>query len=367
MRAKGFYALSMVLCNLILAAVACAANAENMTVQGTPLYICPSSTPRPTDVLPPPDPPTYPASFQANLNYAYVDPGRNTVNVQYLAQSVGWVQIGYSGLYQNGAFWPGSGGLQSIAYAAFNVPGFSSIYPVTLPPDVVSAQIWLTSAGGSFALSVVRYSSPVPGMPVSPPCCLPGPIYPTARPTYTPYPTPTLFAIPPGNGGAYFLDDPIYTYSGAIRLRLRMQSPITEGSFPVFPIFTAATWTLQITNVGAVEFDFLGGLQTYVSEIDDHGQVRAGVWSPSHLAALFLGIVEQAYYPHAVLPGQTITVKVAAWIPAGSRVRKVSMVLDSPASGDPGYATFTPGSGKGRVATWQNAVNTICRGEIQFP
>ena len=52
MRAKGFYALSLALCNLILAAVACAANAQNMTVQDTPLYICPSSTPRPTDVLP---------------------------------------------------------------------------------------------------------------------------------------------------------------------------------------------------------------------------------------------------------------------------------------------------------------------------
>src|SRR5262245_22223929 len=107
MRAKGYYALSLVVCSLILAAVACAANAENMTVQGTPLYICPSSTPRPTDVLPPPDPPTYPASFQANLNYPRVDPGRNTVNVQYLAQSVGWIQIAYSGLYQNGGVWPG--------------------------------------------------------------------------------------------------------------------------------------------------------------------------------------------------------------------------------------------------------------------
>ncbi len=358
---RASYSLALVLCSLILAVLACAANAQNMTVQGTPQYVCPSSTPRPTDMLPPPDSPTYPVSFQANLDYGFVDLGRDVVNVQYLVQSVGAIQVAYTGLYQDGSVWPGSNGVQLVSYAAFNAPGFNSSYPITLPANAVSAQIVISSAGGSFSFAVVWQSTPGTNIPVSPPCCLAAPIYPTPRSTYTPYPTPTLFMMTQD----YFLDDPVYNNSGVIRVRLRMRSPIVEGSLPILPLFTAATWTLEITNVGAVEFDFLGGLETYVSQIDDHGQIRDGVWSPSHLAAQFLGIVEQAYYPRAILPGQTITVKVAAWIPGGSHVRKVSMVLDSPASGDPGYATFAPG--KGHLATWQNAINMICSGEIKYP
>ncbi len=358
------WAAGPALCVLLLAILACAANAVNMTVQGTPKYICPSSTPRPTNTMPPPDPPTYPASFSANLDYYYVDPARSTIRVQYLAQNVGWVQIGYWGMYSTGLSWPGSGGLQYVAYAG-PWPGFSSTYSIFIPLDVTSATIAVYSGAGGNSFTLVRYTSPVASSPSYPPCCPPGPIYPTPRQTYTPYPTPTLFQMAAPD--SFFLDDPVYNYQGPVQLRLRMKSPIVHGSFPIFPIFTAATWNLEITNVGRVEFDFLGGLQAYVSEVEWNGQIRAGVWSPSHQAALFLGIVEQAYYPRAVMPGQTVSVKVAAWIPATSKVTKVSLVLDTYYSGDPGYATFTPGSGKGRLVTWRNAVNNICKGEIQYP
>jgi hypothetical protein len=236
---RTLWAAALALCVLLLAILACAANAVNMTVQGTPKYICPSSTPRPTNTMPPPDPPSYPPSFSANLDYYYVDPNRSTVRVQYLAQNVGWVQIGYWGMYSSGLTWPGSSGLQYVAYAG-PWPGFSSSYPIVIPLDVSSATIAVYSGGGGASFSVVRYASPVSSSPSYPPCCLPGPVYPTPRPTYTPYPTPTLFQMAAPD--SFFLDDPVYNYQGPVQLRLRMKSPIVHGSFPIFPIFTAATW-----------------------------------------------------------------------------------------------------------------------------
>jgi hypothetical protein len=347
---------------LLLVVLACTAHAVNMTVEGTPWYVCPSSTPRPTDMMPPPDPPIFPPAFAATVDYGFVDPNRSVVTVQYMAQNVGWVRISYSGTFASGEPWSGSNGLQSIAYTG-NWAGYSSVYPVAIPADVASALISLSSDGGGTSFAIVRNGVPTSSGANGAPCCLPAPIYRTPRPTYTPYPTPTLFKMTTD----YFLDDPIYNDVGPVRLRLRLKSPIVHGSFPIFPIFTAATWNLEITNVGSTEFDFLGGLQTYVNEVEWIGQIRPGVWSPSHEAAQFLGIVEQAYYPRAIMPGETASVKVAAWIPATARVTKVSLVLDTYHAGDPGYATFVPGSGKGRLATWQNNVNTICKGEIRYP
>jgi hypothetical protein len=365
----GLWAAALVLACLVLASLACEANAVNMAIQGTPRYTCPSSTPRPTDIAPPPDPPTYPAAFQANLNYLYVDPNRSVVNVQYLAQSAGWVRVSYFGTLQGGGAWTGSSGEVYLAYSGTNTPGFSGVYGVFIPVEVISAQIVVSSSGGSYSFGVVRYASPVPGSPAYPPCCLPPPIYPTPRPTYTPYPTPTLFSIPPYGNGGFFLDDPIYNDQPPIQLRLRLKSPIQSGSL-VLPFFglgwTAASWTLEISNVGTKEYDFLGAGYLYISEVrTPSGGLVPGVWSPAHNAAQFLGVVEQAYGPKAILPGVTVSVTVAAWIPVYATVSKVSLVLDPYHSGDPGWATFTPG--QGRVITWTNQVNTICKGEIQYP
>src|SRR5664279_4913348 len=363
------WAIAFAWMSLILVALACEANATNMAIPGTPRYICPSSTPRPTDPPLPPSPPTYPSAFQANLNYSYVDPSRSVVTVQFLAQSVGWVRVNYSGTFQGGSFWSGSNGDIYISYSGFNVQGFNSAYGVFVPSNVNTAQISVLIGGGSYTFSVVRSSAVIAGNPAFPPCCLPAPIYPTPRPTYTPYPTPTLYAIPPYGYGSFFLDEPIYNYQPPIQLRLRLRAPIQSGSL-VLPFFglgwTAASWTLEITNVGATEYDFLGAGYLYVSEVQlASGGLQDGVWSPAHEAAQFLGVVEQAYGPKAVEPGQTISVTVAAWIPVNATVSKVSLILDPYHSGDPGWATFTPS--QQHTLIWVNQINTICKGEIQYP
>src|SRR5262249_48011674 len=124
---------------------------------------------------------------------------------------------------------------------------------------------------------------------------------------------------------------------------------------------------LDITNVGSQEYEFLGGLSTFVAEIQNRdGLVVDDQFFPAHSAAVFLGFTESAYYAQAILPGQTVTVHVATWIPIQASVLKLGMTLNPGSGGDPGYATWAPGV-PGRYVTWQNKVNTICAGDIQYP
>src|SRR5436189_293115 len=148
MQPKVLWALALSVCSLVVASLACQANASNMAVNGTPLYICPSSTPAPTSTSVPPDPPTYYSSFQANLNYNYVDPTRSVVSVQFIAQNVGPVQVSYSGTNQDGSVWLGSNGYFPIAFTGPNSPGVISAYGVLIPSNVRSATILVTSNWG---------------------------------------------------------------------------------------------------------------------------------------------------------------------------------------------------------------------------
>lgn len=351
----------------ISAMLACQGNIENMTIGGIPKYVCPSSTPRPTDTQPPPSPPNYPAAFQVNLDYSYIDTTRTLVNVQILAQNVGTVMLNYQWTYRAGGTFINPTPI--IIANTGNFTGVQMSFPLNLPSSstISSAQVTVWSSISTLPFTISSFLSPLVTTPMLPPCCLPAPIYPTARPTYTPYPTPTTFEILPPL--AFYLEDPIYNRTPPVQLRLRMKSPIEEGMLAfIIPLLSAAAWRVEITNVGTVEYDFLGAGYTYVSEVTEGGVITTGVWPPSHQAADFLGITEQSYGPVALLPGQTITVQVAAWIPAGSSVSKVALLLNPYETGDPGWATFTPGSGKDQyIIHWQNALNTVCRGEIAYP
>jgi len=358
-------ALMLVVWMCAFAALACQGNVQNMTVNGVPKYVCPSATPRPTDIPPPPDPPTYPAAFQVTLNYPFVHPGRTVVNIQYLAQNVGTVSLVYTVVYATG----GSSSSSAILAYTGNYPGVQTSYPVYLPPPgtLAYAQITIYSGLSTATFTVTAYPFPYYTTPNPPPCCLPSPIYPTPRPTFTPYSSPTPFEMVAPT--AFFLEDPIYNRQPPVQLRLRMKAPIQQGMLKlIIPLFAAAAWTIEITNVGTVEYDFLGAGYTYISEMEKAGVVTPGIWPPSHYAADFLGITEQAYGPQAIQPGQTVILQVAAWIPVESRVSKVALLLNPYQSGDPGWATFTPGSGKeGMVIHWTNTLNMICRGEIAYP
>jgi hypothetical protein len=351
--------------------LACQGNVENMTIGGVPKYVCPSSTPKSTDIMPPPSSPNYPAAFQVNLNHSTIHSTRNVINVQYLAQNVGTVMLTWQ--YTNRATGIIYTNPTPLTLASTgNFAGVQSSYPLYLPASstISSAQITVWSSSGTYTYPISSYTISInPETPLVPPCCLPPPIIPTDRPTYTPYPTPTKFEILPPL--SFYLEDPIYNRTPPVELRLRMKSPILEHTEEIFWIleFTGASWQIEIKNVGQVEYDFLGAGYTYVSEVETStGTIKDGVWSPSHFAATFLGITESAYNPVALLPGETITVRVAAMIPGGSKVRKIALLLNPYLTGDPGWATFTPESGKDKyIIHWQNAPNTVCSGEIAYP
>ena len=349
---------------LLGAVLACQGDIRNMTINGVPKYVCPSATPRPTSTPLPPDPPTYPASFQVTLDYSYIDPTRTWVTVQYLAQNVGALYLSYSATYSSGATSTSS---PMLLAATANYAGVQSSYSITFPTGIAYGQIYLSSSLSPLTYTIVALTYPYPSQPNPPPCCLTAPIYPTPRPTTTPYPSPTPFEMLAPS--PFFLDDPIYNYQPPVQLRLRMKSPVKEGQLALLiPLLAAASWSIEITNVGSVEYDFLGAGYTYVSAVMLNGGTQTGVWPPSHYAATFLGIVEQAYGPQAIQPGQTLTVQVAAWIPVNGHVAQLALLLNPYQSGDPGWATFTPGSAAEKtVVHWQNTTNTICKGEIAYP
>src|SRR5476649_2134690 len=141
MRGKSLWSTALVFTSLLGTMLACAANAANMQVSGVPQYVCPSSTPKPTS------PPTYPGSFVANLNYYFIDPTRNVVQVQYLAQNVGGIRVSSWGTYPSGAPW--SSGTASVGYAG-NWPGTNGSYGIELPTGAATASVSVTTdlAGG---------------------------------------------------------------------------------------------------------------------------------------------------------------------------------------------------------------------------
>ncbi len=347
----GLAALTM----LVLAALACTAEKQNLDISGLPQYVCPSATPRPTNTPRPTSPPTYPFAFQANLNYSYVDVTRSTVYVQYIAQSVGAIQLSYSGVTSDGLAWTGSGGYFTIGYAPYGSPGSAGGYPVTLPYDVTSATIWVNG----YSFIVYRYPYPVSGSPNPYPCCLPGPIYPTPVPTYTPYPTPTLYV----RTNDYFIGDPVYA-AGSLKVRFRVTQITAQSTTVPDPQGNPQNvyiWQLEVKNIGSIEYSIFPAAQMYISQIvTPGGGTMDGVWGPSIRAAQAAGITTN-YDPVGLQPGETQTFTLVAFGPVGT-VYRLSYAMDSSERGS--GPTQVPGT---NIVSWINAVNTICKGEIQEP
>ena len=340
---------------LLLAALACTAEKQNLDIGGLPQYTCPSATPRPTDRPFPTSMPAYPTIFQANLDYTYVDVIRSTVLIQYIAQSVGPIQISYSGIDNLGQFWPGSGGPLTIDNAPYGSPGSVGAYPVVLPFNVNSAVITING----FTFGVNHYPFPYFISPNPYPCCLAGPIYPTPVPTFTPYPTPTEYV----RTNDYFLGDPVYT-SGPLLVRFRVTQvtgqtvAVTDSQGNPQNVYT---WQLEIRNIGSVEYSAFPAAQMYISQVvTPGGSTIDGVWGASLEAANAIGITTN-YDPVGLAPGQTQRFTLAAFGPVGTAYR-LSYAMDSSQRGT--GPTQVPGT---NIVTWLNAINTVCEGSIQEP
>ena len=93
---------------LLIAALACSGQVDNMRIENPPRYVCPSATPRPTDTPYPTSTATYPAYFNANLREPFIDAG-NRVWLQLTMQNAGQIYVSYSGQrYSYPYNWPGT-------------------------------------------------------------------------------------------------------------------------------------------------------------------------------------------------------------------------------------------------------------------
>ncbi len=229
---------------------------------------------------------------------------------------------------------------------------------MALPVDVVRATI--TVVGGyTYTFNITRYPSPLTSAPNPTPCCLPGPIFPTPVPTYTPYPSPTAYV----RVNDYFLGDPVYAVTSTLRIRFRVTditsqptTPDTDGEPR-----NVYVWHLEVKNIGTVEYNFFPAAHMYVSEITlPDGAIRGGVWGPSLEAAQAANVTPN-YDPAVLQGGEQQTFTLAAFGPAGA-VNRLSYALDLTGRGT--GPTQVPGR---QIVNWLNQVNTVCKGEIKEP
>lgn len=351
---------------LLAAAIACAGTVQNLRVDGLPQYTCPSSTPRPTHTQPATSPPLWPPYFASNLSWYQVAPNFNTITAQWTGQSAGTVYVAYSGTMSTYPYyWAGSGGY--IAVDTIPGPTRTGLYPITIPTTVTYATVSIYASGvtgSSRSYTVTRvyyYIYPNPLNP--PPGGAPGSITATPRPTYTPWPTPTQYV----RTNDYFLGDAIYTprQPSGLQLRFRVTEirdmpaadPDRDGQLQSIYL-----WTVEIKNVGSVEYDVFPAGQMYVSTITlPSGGDLEGVWGASLAAAEEAGLTPN-YEMTDLQPGQTKTFTLAAYGPRGT-ARRIAYVLDVTARGGT-MPTIVPGQ---NVVSWINEVNTICTGDIEEP
>lgn len=360
------YLVSLIVCALLLAALACTGTAQNLRIDGLPQYVCPSSTPRPTHTQPPPDPPRWPAYFASNLSAYQVAPTVNTVDAQWTGQNAGTVYLSYSGsMTTYPYYWSGSGGV--IAVDTIPGPTKTGRWTIAIPANVYAASITIYAgdvAGSSRSYHVTRVSNPGYSYPLNPPPGgAPGSIPPTPRPTYTPWPTPTQYV----RTNDYFVGDAIDTPRQASGLRLRFRvSDIDDlpaaGLDAQGQPQSIYVWTFEVKNVGAVEYDLFPAGQMYVSTVTLPGGLDTeGVWGASVAAAEEAGLTPN-YALTGLQPGETKSFTLAAYGPRGT-ARRIAYVLDVTARAD-GIPTVVPGQ---NVVTWINEVNTVCTGEIGEP
>jgi hypothetical protein len=345
--------------------VACAGEAQNLTIGDLPQYICPSSTPKPTHTQPPTSDPIYLPYFVSNLSWYQVAPNFNVILAQWHGQSAGTVYVSYSGSMNTYPYyWTGSGGY--IPAATIPGPTQQGVYAIVIPMDVVAATIsvYASDVPGSMQYySVVRVTYDIYPTLIPPPSDAPGSITPTPRPTYTPWPTPTQYV----RTNDYFVGDAIYTSEQPSGLRLRFRvtgihdlpaaKPDEEGQLQ-----TIFLWTVEIKNIGSIEYDVFPAAQMYVSTITLSGRSDLdGVWGASLAAAEEAGLTPN-YEATDIQLGETKIFTLAAYGPRGT-ARRISYALDTSAR-DGVNPTAVPGR---NIVSWINEVNTICTGEIEEP
>ena len=267
-QAQSTLAIMMSIIMLLIAMLACGGggtgsnlpdenvNEENVRILDLPQFVCPTSTPVPTNTQ-------IPTAVQPTLNV------------------------------------PSSGYQTNTP-----VPGLLPVSAYYCPPIVVSC--------GYYTVYVTM--TPVPGGNyANPGYDLPGATS-TPRATHTPWPSPTPYTVIYN----YHMGADIYTggFVSPLKLRLQVANPQVQqvnGQQIV-------SWQVEIENLGDVDYYALPASQTFVAEIHSGNQLIAGWWPASVEAMDAINMSTAGIESDIVMvgPGQTFSFSLAAETTGGS-------------------------------------------------
>ena len=173
----------------------------------------------------------------------------------------------------------------------------------------------------------------------------------TPRPTYTPYPSPT----PCLSSFTYYYGEEVFTDPAPNNLTLGL----ALGNLRVFPSVRPdqqiVGWTVEVRNLGQIEYVLLAPFQIYIARLDD-ARVRYYV---NQEAANELGVTldEAAVDGVTIGPAQSRRFDLYAYTAVGE-VTSLSYILDPYGSG------FDGAIAGGNVAYWQSGERDGCGGRI---
>jgi hypothetical protein len=302
---------------LLLCILACGGlsnvNEQNVRVTGIAQFVCPSSTPRPTD--------TAIATATEAATSTQVSVATPMVYLTY-APYCNYSRPAYS---------------QFLCPPQACLGRFFSCGTYVTRPEATSNPSGFWSGGG------VGFGPTSTARPTH-----------TPRATYTPYPTPTPYIVAEN----YPIGADVYVGSnGGLELRFQV------GQVRVVPISASrqvVVWQVVVENRGQITYNALPGAQVFVSHLKQAGQEVAGYWYASSEAALGAGIALDARVLDIseVLPGQTLVLTLTAFTPVGE-VYKLGWLLD-PYSGGVGQGIVG-----GNTAIWVNEVDpNNCDGNV---
>ncbi len=214
------------------------------------------------------------------------------------------------------------------------------------PPNTVCVSGY-TDASGNFVCT--SYAT-TPGYYENPGHYVPGPTS-TPPPTFTPYPTPTACV----SSFTYYFGEEVFTDPSADNLTLGL----LLGNIRVFSTANTgqqiAAWTVEIRNLGSIEYVLLAPFQIYVSGID--GQPVRYALNEAAAAELGLALDEPARDGYSIRPSQSVTFDMFAYTRVGE-VTSLAYILDPYANG------FDGSIAGGNVAYWEAGDRGGCGGRI---
>ncbi|MEL7432407.1 MAG: hypothetical protein AAFN11_00510 [Chloroflexota bacterium] len=215
-----------------------------------------------------------------------------------------------------------------------------------VPPNSVCVSGYTDYYGNfictSHATTPGYYSNPgyyVPGATSTPPS------------TFTPYPTPT----PCVASFTYYFGEEVFTDPANDNVTLGLAVGNVRTFAAADGVQQIVAWTVEIRNLGSIEYVLLAPFQIYISGIDDV-QVRYGI-NEDAATELGLELEEPARDGYEIAPSESVSFDMFTYTNFGE-VTSIAYILDPYGNG------FDGGIAGGNVAYWEGGERTGCTGRI---